>query len=178
MQTKKHQDSESWISRRLKQSSKEQTFYTKPCVFQESVKTAELLLRACSGCIQKVNRSLCINSNTWPWYNPCIASQAPQEGTRGQGRGEGGQDGSGPSGAPAPTDPWPSPALWPVQWPPEGQFSLWEGCQRINKWIAVKCLNLMSPWCHLLKHFHWFQSAKFISDIQTGFSTFYLHKYS
>ena len=33
----------------------------------------------------------------------------------------------------------------------------------------------MSPICHLLKHFHWFRSAKFISDIQTEFSTLFAH---
>ena len=51
--------------------------------------------------------------------NPLL-HQVLQEETPGQEPGGGDQDGSDQSEARALTDPWPSPALWPVQWQPEG----------------------------------------------------------
>ena len=60
--------------------------------------------------------------------------------------GGGDQDGSDQSGARALTDPWPSPAQWPVQWQPGGEdtsFYLMNSTDKLeNNYAATVLIGL------------------------------------
>lgn len=82
--------------------------------------------------------------------NPLL-HQVLQEETPGQVPGGGDQAGSDQSGARALTDPWPSPAQWPVQWQPGGEdtsFYLMNSADKLeNKYAAtyLKIVNSHMP---------------------------------